>query len=32
VALEYSPCDRYVICCEKYSIQSPAENLFIICT
>jgi uncharacterized protein with WD repeat len=32
VALEYSPCDSYVVCCEKWNHQSPQENLFIICT
>ena len=32
VVLEYSPCDSYVICCEKWNPQAPAENLFIICT
>lgn len=32
VALEYSPCDNFVVCCEKWNMQSPAENLFIICT
>lgn len=32
VALEYSPCDNYVVCCEKWNMQNPTENLFIICT
>lgn len=32
VALEYSPCDSYVVCCEKWNPQNPTENLFIICT
>lgn len=32
VALEYSPCDNYVVCVEKWNPQHPAENLFIICT
>lgn len=32
VALEYSPCDSYVICCEKWNMQKPADNLFIIDT
>lgn len=29
--LEYSPCDNYVVCCEKWNMQRPTENLFIIC-
>ena len=32
VALEYSPCDNFVICCEKWNMQKPTENLFIIDT
>lgn len=32
LALEYSPCDNFVVCCEKWNVQKPAENLFIICT
>jgi uncharacterized protein with WD repeat len=32
VALEYSPRDNYVICCEKWNMQKPAENLFVIDT
>jgi len=32
VALEYSPCDNYVVCCEKFNPPNPTENLFIICT
>jgi len=32
VALEYSPKDNYVICCEKWNMSKPAENLFIIDT
>lgn len=31
-ALEYSPCDSYVVCCEKWSTAKPQPNLFIICT
>lgn len=32
VALEYSPCDNFVVCVEKWNPQKPTENLFIICT
>lgn len=32
VALEYSPSDNYVVCCEKWNMAKPAENLFIIDT
>ena len=31
-SLEYSPCDNFVVCCEKYSVQNPQPNLFVICT
>ena len=32
VVLEYSPCDNYVVCCEKWNMQTHALNLFIIHT
>ena len=32
VVLEYSPCDNFVVCCEKWNMQTQAENLFIIHT
>lgn len=28
-ALEWSPCDNYIICCEKYNMQKPQPNLFV---
>jgi len=30
VALEYSPCDTFVIGCEKWNPKSPSKNLHII--
>jgi uncharacterized protein with WD repeat len=28
-ALEWSPCDNYIICCEKFNNATPQPNLFI---